>query len=211
MTFDASTLQSSRRSKEPRDPNNTFSASGTYRRRGPKNRFMKQASRDSEIDLIIAMMTAGTKVPDIAEALKISVATVYRRINRISQHVPPVPPKMAEHGRKRVAALLGLLHANVAQAQALGLKRQQRHVPGPTSQDKDDALAVEAMRLAADLLRAELDYLKHIGLFDLIRAEGSALVITRGLLHPPTPCSEVPYSGVGTDDAATSAACSASR
>ena len=78
-----------------------FSASGKYRRRGPKNRFMTQSDRDSEIDRIVAMMTAGTKTADIAEAMKMSVATVYRRIDSIPKAVPPLAPQTAAAGIKR--------------------------------------------------------------------------------------------------------------
>ena len=184
MTFDAGALKPSRRARRPRKSGAEFSTSGTYRRRGPKNRFMTQCDRASEIDRIIAMMTAGMKTADIAEAMKMSVATVYRRIDSIPKAVPPLAPQTAAAGTKRLSALLAHMHANTERAHVLAAERRQRRMAaGYTLDQTDMALEIEAMRLAADLQRAELDYLRQIGLFDMIRAEGTAIAVVRQAQH----------------------------
>ncbi len=39
----------------------------------------------------------------------------------------------------------------------------------------EDTIALEAMHLAAALQKAELEYLRHLGVFEAIRKEGRAL------------------------------------
>jgi len=172
--FKKPTLNASGRKRRPTDAE--YSESGKYRRRGPRNRFSTQADRDSEVDRIIALRTAGLCMDDIAEALKMSRATVYRRIESIKDRVPIPTPVQQAAREARAAALLALWGADTARAHELAVararKREKRHSVQVLAQDE---VALEAMRLAADLHKAELEYLRHLGVFDAIRKEGRGL------------------------------------
>ena len=91
-----------------------FSASGKYRRRGRRNRFATDASRETEADRIIEMMTKGLSVADIADAMKMSVATIYRRIAGIGKLMSGQPASVRADQENRAVALLALLQANTA-------------------------------------------------------------------------------------------------
>ncbi len=172
--FKKPTLNASGRKRRPTDAE--YSESGKYRRRGPRNRFSTQADRDSEVDRIIALRTAGLCMDDIAEALKMSRATVYRRIESNKDRVPIPTPVQQAAREARAAALLALWGADTARAHELAVararKREKRHSVQVLAQDE---VALEAMRLAADLHKAELEYLRHLGVFDAIRKEGRGL------------------------------------
>lgn len=173
---DGPILKAPRRKRLPVPVNAEYSDSGKYRRRGPRNRFSTQADRDSEVDRIIALKTAGLCTDDIAEALRMSRATVYRRIDSIKDRVPAPTPTQQVAREARAAALLALWGADTARAHELAVaraqKREKRHSGQLLAQDE---VALEAIRLAADLHKAELEYLRHLGVFDAIRKEGRGL------------------------------------
>jgi len=168
-------LKISRQKRLPIPANAEYSASGKYRRRGPRNRFSTQADRESEVDRIIALKTAGLKMADIAEAMKMSIATVYRRMDAIKDLVP-VPTADERAAREaRAVALLALLRAETARAHELASERMRKRMAGiPDAIGASDVMAFETMRLAAQIQRAELDYLSHMGVFEAIRKEGRA-------------------------------------
>lgn len=168
-------LKASRRKRRP-PANAEYSKSGKYRRRGPRNRFSTQADRDSEIDRIIALKTAGLPMDGIAEALKMSRATVYRRIDSIKDRVPVPTPVQQAAREARAAALFSLWRADTARAHEMAAARAQRREKRPSAQVlSEEAIALDAIRFAADLHKAELDYLRHLGVFDLVRKKGRAL------------------------------------
>lgn len=151
-----------------------FSASGKYRRRGPRNRFSNDADRESEVDRIIALKTQGLRVADIADALKMSVATIYRRVNSVKSLVPLAAAEEKATREKRAVALLDLLRAETTRAHVIATERIQRRANSTATPDRAYVLGIEAIRLAADLHKAELEYLKHLGVFEAIRKEGRA-------------------------------------
>lgn len=170
----AQSLKTSRRHRLPVPADAEFSASGKYRRRGPRNRFSTDADRESEVDRIIALKTQGLRIADIANALKMSAATIYRRINSIKSLVPLAAAEEKATREKRAVALLDMMRAETTRAHVLGTRRIQKRANSTATPNMEDALAIEAIRLAADLQKAELEYLKHMGVFEAIRKEGRA-------------------------------------
>ena len=155
-----------------------LSTSAKFRRRGRRNRFATQASRDSEPERIIALMTQGLKVPDIAEAMKLSVPTVYRRIAAI--RVPTEGASAQNVGRreKMAAALLALLQANTRRIHALAAERMEKRNKDACCPDcARTGLELESIRLANEVHKVEIAYHKQLGTFDAIRASGRALEI----------------------------------
>lgn len=160
--------------------NAEFSASGKYRRRGRRNRFATQASRDNEPERIIALMTQGMKVPDIAEAMKMSIATVYRRINAMRLPQEAISSDLRAKHKKMAAALLTLLQANTARAHALAAERMEKRTKVACCPEcARSALAIESVRLFGAVQKIEIAYLKQLGVLDIIRASGCAAEIIR--------------------------------
>lgn len=166
-----------------------FSASGNYRRRGPKNRFVTQASRESEVDGIIALMVSGMKVAKIAEAMKISIPTIYRRIDSIKNYVRDVTVSDRAAQEARASQLLALFHADIARAHTIAEQHLERRTIGPTCcpQCRSMTLELEAIRVAAKIHKAELNYLKHMGFFDVIKMSGRAVEVLRKNQPSPPP------------------------
>ena len=121
MSKEPRSTKASQSHRRARSSEAEFSKSKRFRRRGRRNRFTTQASRESEVDRIIALMTSGMKVADIADAMKMSIATVYRRIDSTKEYVRDVPAIDRAAQETRAAQILALLHADVARAHlALG-------------------------------------------------------------------------------------------
>ena len=168
-----------------------FSASGKYRRRGPRNRFATQASRETEVDRIIEMMTKGVSVADIADAMKMSVATIYRRTAGIGKLMAGQPAPERESQHRRAVALLALLQANTARAHAVAAERMAK-IRGTTCCPacETTALDYEALRLAEETQKVEMEYLKHLGFFDWVRSSGRAREIFENVRNQSNPAPE---------------------
>ena len=92
---------SGRTSKQTNASSNTahLAADGVkhLKRPGPRNRFMTQRNREQEPYKIMELMAKGMTVADIAEAMKMSVPTLYRRIDKLPHAIKPaVRTKAAE-------------------------------------------------------------------------------------------------------------------
>jgi DNA-binding CsgD family transcriptional regulator len=155
-----------------------FSASGKYRRRGRRNRFATDASRETEPDRIIEMMTAGLSVSDIADAMKLSVATIYRRITGIRKLMSGQPASVRASQEKRAVALLALLQANTARAHAVAEERMAK-IRGTSCCPACEkaALEIAVLQRANETHKVEIDFLKHMGFFDWVRKSGRAFEI----------------------------------
>lgn len=98
------------------------------------------------------------------------------------------PVSVRASQEKRAAALLALLQANTARAHALAAERMTRtrgNACCPACEKA--ALELEALRLAAEIQKVEIDYLKNMGFFDWMRSSGRAsamLEMARNQGHP---------------------------
>jgi hypothetical protein len=120
-------------------------------------------------------MTQGMKAPDIADAMKMSIATVYRRIAAI--RLPTKGASTQEVGRreKMAAALLGLLQANTKRIHAVAAERMEKRSKDACCPDcACTGLELESIRLANEVHKAEIAYLKQLGTFDAIKVSGRA-------------------------------------
>ena len=174
-----------------------FSASGKYRRRGPRNRFATDASQETEADRIIEMMTRGLRTADIADAMKMSVATTYRRIAGIRKLLAGQPISERKSQEQRATALLALLallalpQANTARAHAVAEERMAK-IRGTSCCPACEkaALEIAAIQRANETHTAEINCLKHMGFFDWVRSSDRTLEVLETARNQRNPTPE---------------------
>jgi hypothetical protein len=114
-------------------------------------------------------------VADIADAMKLSIATLYRRIGSIGKLMAGQPASARESQRSRAAAILALLQANTARAHAVAAGRMAKiHGTACCPACENAALEIDARQRATDTLETAIDYLEHMGFFDWVRSSGRA-------------------------------------
>jgi Helix-turn-helix domain of resolvase len=148
------------------------------RKRGPRSRFMTQRDLQKEQAAIINLLSKGAKVADVAEAVDISVATLYRRIGKVNAKDVEVAKLLVPEMAEALKALLMRIELEQQRAMALASKRIEK-INSNTSccaECRNDKIAIRLLELSNKQHVAQVRILKQIGYFEEVRRRMKGLI-----------------------------------
>ena len=148
------------------------------KRPGPRNRFMTQLAREEEPFKIMALMAKGMRVADIAEAMKMSVATLYRRIDKLPRAKKPALEAKVPEFEVLLETLIESANVATAKATKLAADRIEKHnVSESCVCCKDSKVQIELLRQSAEHQKILVERqrgcarrLEHVALQEAVRS-----------------------------------------
>ena len=147
------------------------------RKRGPRNRFMTPRDLENERTSIIHLLSTGAKVADVAEALDISVATLYRRVGKSNPKDAPVTKSLAPVMAEALKTALVRTELEQQRAIALASKRMAR-IQSETKcceECRRDKISLRLLELSNAHHQVLVKVLQKSGYLDEVRAGSSSM------------------------------------